>query len=333
MSSGNPAEDAFVTASFRIFVPAYVPETVSVRLPVPVTVHRALTHVSAARDPLARLRFPRLLPVRMQTVSGYATLIAAPAWPMQNICVLFDSLAVNGRLFCMDVPPVMHWQDILRLLAIPTDCPVLVFAGDVPWPTATDAVVALREGDAVHVVPADHPAIVVTELQFMPALRVVSDPGSFVHRIQPGRFDRLILRPAVPYPVDHEYRGEPVTAVVVAKSTEAGRRHDAPRSLILCCLDLRPILLDFSWVYVEDGRLSYELLLARFLPRCPRGYVIGCSTGDQVPAARPSGIPIVDGQVVVVVVVVALAKRGQRFTTNRIVSPLRANEMFCCCCC
>ena len=68
----------YFAATFFVFTPAYQPERVEVRLLPGSTVPDALAIVAAARLPMPRLRFPRLLPARFQTFHGAAVAIAIP---------------------------------------------------------------------------------------------------------------------------------------------------------------------------------------------------------------------------------------------------------------
>ena len=131
------------------------------------TVSDALTIVAAARLPMPRLRFPRLLPARFQTFHGAAVAIAIPSWPTVNVCVLFDCALTTGRAFCLDVAPSLRLSQILQLCDVSADAAVLAFVGDMPWPLAPDIAVEVCEGDTIQVLPADHAPLAVTELQHM----------------------------------------------------------------------------------------------------------------------------------------------------------------------
>ena len=115
-TASSPSEhattEAFFSAAFLVFAPAFSPEVVTVRLPGVPSVHHALTLVSAARSPLPRLRFPRLIPARMQTMPGVGIIIAAPTWPKSGVCVFFAFVPVDTWLFCVKVTqlliPLVH---------------------------------------------------------------------------------------------------------------------------------------------------------------------------------------------------------------------------------
>ena len=98
---------------------------------------------------------------------------------------------------------------------------------------------------------------------------------------------------------DYSCRGDTVAAVYAVRPVAAEHAQVVPQ-LVICFLDLRPLLLDLSWMCLEQPWLDYNSLVARFAPRCPPGYEIGCSTGMQDPAPRYQGLPIIDGQVVVI---------------------------------
>ena len=313
--------DLYFAATFFVFTPAYQPEGVEVRLLPGSTVPDALAIVAAARLPMPRLRFPRLLSVRYQTLYGAAVAIAVPPWPTVNVCVFFDCALTTGRAFCLDVAPSLRLSQILQLCDVPADAAVLVFIGDMPWPLAPDTAVGVREGDTIQVLPVDHDPLAVTELQhtlqdpgcWRVDVRVLSDHGPVMFSAEQGwaassRRD-LARRLQVPEGLrlcradlleqDYSYRGDTVVAVYVVRPAPDEHAH-AVSQPVICFLDLRPLLLDISWMCLEQPWLDCNSLVARFAPRCPPGYEIGCSTGMLDPAPRYQGLPIIDGQVVVI---------------------------------
>eukprot|EP00439_Symbiodinium_sp_Y106_P079484 s1073_g18.t1 len=201
-----------------------------------------------------------------------------------------------------------------------------------PWPLAPDTAVGVREGDTTQVLPADHDPLAVTELQHMlqdpgcwradgpdlvfpvNTVRVLSDHGPVTFSADQGwaASSRRDLARRLQLPEsglrlcradlleqDYSHRGDTVVAVYVVRPAPDEHAHEVPQPVI-CFLDLRPLLLDISWMCLEQPWLDYNSLLARFAPRCPPGYEIRCSTGTLDPAPRYQGLPIIDGQVVVI---------------------------------
>ncbi|CAE7700405.1 unnamed protein product [Symbiodinium sp. CCMP2592] len=162
----NTSADEFIDLPFIILLPEYLPEVVRVRVQLPQTVHGTLALVSAARRPITRRRFPRLLPVATQTFPERGVLMAAPVWDNPTILLCIDS-RVDNRLFAVTAPPQLRRSDVLRLAGLPDDAPVHIYYNDVPWPLREDMVLQPALADLVIILPVDHQVFITTNLADM----------------------------------------------------------------------------------------------------------------------------------------------------------------------
>ena len=78
---------------------------------------------------------------------------------------------------------------------------------------------------------------------------------------------RLTLRPARIPLTDHAYRGHLVRHLYVATLLPPGGNRSS-----VCLLDLRPLLLGFTWYSAKDGLLPIQRIKDRFLARVPNSY-------------------------------------------------------------
>ena len=111
--------------------------------------------------------------------------------------------------------------------------------------------------------------------------------------VPPGR---LTLCPARPPIHNQAYRGQLVRHLYVATGIPAPlpRAERAP----ICLLDLRPILLSFSWYFAPAGVLQVAPLLERFAPRAPEGFALGFSRDDGPIERLHRPLAVEDGDVI-----------------------------------
>eukprot|EP00439_Symbiodinium_sp_Y106_P037828 s4203_g4.t1 len=321
----------YFLATFLVFVQAFTPEVVTVRIPVGAHRHEALTLVSAGRLPLQRLRFPRLFPARPQTFAGFAVLMAAPMWHSTGACVVFDTRLVNGRIFSLCVSSRLTAVDMLRLARLPDISQVLFFVGEIPWPLGRDSAADLCDGDVIHVVPSAHAPMAVAffdDLLLDPAYWLPEPPVLYVavaavwllcglsgslHFVQPGgnrtlRSDvadalgvpapLLALHRAADVGEDFVQDGVPVQevfAVVAPPETTA-----PARSFVFCFLDLRPALRGFSQLRASGRWLAREAIVARVSGFCPPGYQPALSVAGRPPSILTPGFAVEEALVIVV---------------------------------
>ncbi|CAE7364014.1 unnamed protein product [Symbiodinium sp. CCMP2592] len=305
----------FTAVTFQVFIVGSPPELYSVRLAMPHAVHPALARVSAMRLPAPKRRFPRLIPVFPQPSTSVASVVATPVWDPQGVIACFASIPGN-TVFCMDVPPLLTRRDVLRISGLPDEADVDVYHRDVPWPVISEARLQVQDGDLFWVVHRPHlpptPRSLLDlllrvqgwgEHQVPPPpqhdlIWVIADQMHFSYIVQPGRRhflrqdlsvvlgcrgDSLVLRPAIGA-TDYSHRGVTARAVLVAHVPidESPRRTPRPPYALL---DLRPLLLGFSWAEAPNGDVDHLALRQRFAARCPLGFVLACTdiAGDTSP--------------------------------------------------
>ena len=109
-TAGPVETPPFFEGLFAVIGQDYCPELVHVRLPTGTHVAEALRCINAAREPGPRLCLPRLLAVHpadggRDWTTGRRTHLGPP-----RALILFDCTRVNGALFALQMPHVVHRQ-------------------------------------------------------------------------------------------------------------------------------------------------------------------------------------------------------------------------------
>ncbi|CAE7258117.1 unnamed protein product [Symbiodinium sp. CCMP2592] len=256
-TSSAPADSAATAAEylqsvFLIIGQDYCPEIVFARLPVDISVSAALTAVNSARAPYARLRLPRIIAVHPQSVPGVAVAIASPIWHPTGVLLLFDCSRVNGAIYTLQMPRILHRHAILTAAGIPTGPEYEVYVKDLPWPLPNGSNIELHSGDALVIVPVQPSVLVTMSLSDMLHSRtgwdqdwapnfaeytetawILADHDNLLFQVASARRSsvradlaqhlglpptELVLRPATPAIQNHAHRGIPTRNVLIEAS-------------------------------------------------------------------------------------------------------------------
>ncbi|CAE7947912.1 unnamed protein product, partial [Symbiodinium sp. KB8] len=145
---------------FLLLAPDYRPESGVITLDFPSTVPLAIASVNAVRSEQRWMWFPVVIPVMPQPDLDYLYLLAKPSWPAFGVFVAFDTRAIDGRLFCNNVPMLATRQSLLAAAGQHGKPFLQVFVRDMPWPLPEDQGVDLQEGDLISICfPDDRVAI------------------------------------------------------------------------------------------------------------------------------------------------------------------------------
>ena len=180
----NVEERVFVDTLFLVLTPEYLPEHILLRLEFPQAVEDATRAVAAARHPVEAAPFPVLHVMDYQPVEGLAILLAGPSWDPAGVLICIDCTKVDGRIFSLDVPARLTFNDILRLALLPSDAEVDVYVTLQQGPLDPEQYVSFQTGHLVQIVPRRLPVFAVTTLADM-----LQDPASWNPRVAvPGNF-------------------------------------------------------------------------------------------------------------------------------------------------
>ena len=117
-------------AGFLVLIPGFVAERVQVRLSTTCTAEEALSDVADTRDTLAAVHFEQLVPVFPQPDPSFACVLALPMWGLHSRIGVFDTRAVDGRLFAIALAERLSRASILLHAGLPVADTFQVFAGD-----------------------------------------------------------------------------------------------------------------------------------------------------------------------------------------------------------
>ena len=321
---------SFLYGSFYLLGQDCIAEWMAVRLPLAVSVADATPLIQAARYPHQAERFPSLVPVRPQPWQQAALCVAMPVWEFAGVLVAFDLSGIDGGVFSLAVPGRVTRRTLLLAAELDEYANHAVFVRTMPWPVPEGFPIELTHGDLIQIVPA---GVIATFRSDLAAMLRTADgwdpdwliPGDYAERAWVIADDRhlcftvaptrrrhfrqdlaevlavsarqLLLRPAQDPLTDHAFRGQLVRHLYVATGlTTVPSVARCP----ICFLDLRPILLGFSWYYVPAGILTHQRVHDRFSPRIPEGYALGFSkAGSPIcPFDRP--LQVSDGDVVAI---------------------------------
>ena len=321
--------EAYYEALVFVLAPEYLPERLTLRLAASQSAADVLLHLAAARSPAMSQRFPSLYGVQLQPFEGYALVLAAPLWRAAGAFVCFDCQQFDGRVFAVEVPLQISRQELLEIALLPRDSDAIVYAAELPGPVEEGQVVSLYDGALVQILPVQHQYFVVAPFAdlFSPDTRwrpeamfpgdyrdhawVLSDSGAFKFLVRRGRrhllrhdlaarlatdVDALSLSVATPGILDHMHKGFYTKALMVATVVPAGHRRIAPAPTVF--LDLRALLLGFTWRYAPLGVLAHRPLLGQFISRCPPSHVLGFSLRHEAPSPLVRDLRVEHGDVV-----------------------------------
>ncbi|CAE7223156.1 unnamed protein product [Symbiodinium sp. CCMP2456] len=283
-----------------VFAPEYETEVLRLRIQLPADVDTLLRSADAAREPEARWRFPRLVPVAIQPPYSFVCIVAVPAWPFAGVPVLVACADPPFRLFAVVVPDTLRADGVRRLAGIPDGARARVYVADVPWEVAADVTVHVRPGELLSIFPEGDAGIPPVHLD-----RILRDsagwhddgamPGPFsdnlwlltdqtprritvdgrLRRPLRARLEELLqipssmfmLMPATPPIRNHARSG------IVSRQVFLGvRLHNAQD--VPFFLDARPVLLLLEWEVAVNGRADVAAICARHRDRCPAGYCV-----------------------------------------------------------
>ena len=302
---------------FLLLAPDYRPESGVITLDFPSTVPLAIASVNAVRSEQRWMWFPVVIPVMPQPDLDYLYLLAKPSWPAFGVFVAFDTRAIDGRLFCNNVPMLATRQSLLAAAGQHGKPFLQVFVRDMPWPLPEDQGVDLQEGDLISICfPDDRVAILSSPsdrlldrggwvidipgpVRSEDSLWVLGDEYNGFFRGDQFRYRRLrsdiaallglaastlSIVPAQPPLRDYAFRGQLSRSVLVATQERRFGRSSDPEDAVYF-LDQRPILLGVTWGIAPGGILDVAAIRERHAHRCP-GYCTVHISGGQ-PLAPP----------------------------------------------
>ena len=318
----------FHACSFLILGQDYTLEHVEVRLQVGTSVADALRAVSAARAPRDLEKLPLVQAVHPQPQISHALCVATPEWEPAGAIVVFDCRGIDGRLFSLQLVGRITRHGLLTAAQLDGGSDVQVYIGSQPWPLVDGPAIDLLPGELVLFATADGPHHAVASLQemlssaagweehFDPAALgmarpasltwVFGDAGSFFFDARPARHRQLrqdvalavnaaprdlMLQAATLDPPDFAHRG--IGARILMAALRIADFLPSVRSgPVVCFVDARPILLGVTYQVCPDGIMVVSDLIARFVPRCPAGYVV-CLLNPQSELQLPGSTVVV----------------------------------------
>ena len=353
----SPATDTispWTTAMAEMCIPYtvlavdYAPEHGAIFASFPVSLDTVAVSVMQARQQSSRDPFPCLIPTDPQPDLDRAYFIAVPRWTITGFCVFFDTRAVDGRLFAVNLPAFTDRQGLLRVAQLEGTPFLHVFFREMPWPLQDDQRVYLSMGDLVCICPVDHDITVLATLEerlLDPSSwptrepdRPALDPSMWVmttesyHRIplttprgsnmrravaDALRLDPLTLRisTAVPGISDFSFRGWRTDSILVAVSNE-DRTWGAPPSNCTYIIDKRALMLGITWGTAWGGVVDLRVHFDSLEGWCPAGYVINIQGGRALQWPRRYLRQVRDGAVLVVVISPAAPRSGSALPTD-----------------
>ncbi|CAE7829122.1 unnamed protein product [Symbiodinium sp. CCMP2592] len=129
----------------------YTPESVTVTLTSPAEIHQAIAAVQNTRDPVHARLFPTLHLCDPQPSQDFGVLVAVPGWVQHDVCVVFDLMEFDGRLFTAVAPLTATKTTLLQMCELDsTRADLYVGSNHVP---ANEEEIPLRIGLCLFVVP------------------------------------------------------------------------------------------------------------------------------------------------------------------------------------
>ena len=322
-------------AGFIVLIPDFVAERVQVRLSTTCTVEEALSDVAETRDTLAAVHFEQLVPVFPQPDPSFACVLALPMWGLHSRIGVFDTRAVDGRLFALALTERLNRASILLHAGLPVVDTFQVFIGDEP--TDVHRWFPLHQGVLITILPSDfafhHGGSLEARLSRDtgwaipcpsfggiegPKFSILSDGLGAVLRVDLDvvtssaffkaeaarlfRFDseKVTVCPSVPRLRNVSVRGDDCDALIVA--TESICRIPVPpgRPQVrqhVAFIDARLLLSPITWIKAPNGVLDYEHFLRSLHDLAPPGFEVSVQGGRQEHKGRRTLLHIAHGDV------------------------------------
>ncbi|CAE7737850.1 unnamed protein product, partial [Symbiodinium sp. CCMP2456] len=307
---------AFVDIQCLVYAPDYIPDMLLVSLAIPCSVEHASAAFEDVRDASQAQCFDLVFPAAPQPARHCAVYVAAPAWCVDRVVVLFNLLALDRSIFSAAVPLRLNKASLLLVAGRTAPAEYDVFVHGLVQPLEPDLWIELRHGLTVAVVPAGqgppHGWILSEMLQ---------ESGGWNHReeiLGPGggrrrsvRTDifealdyqpwRATLKPSTPRVGDHMACGFISSGVLVAAEALScvpwppARVREHRRVLILDC---RPVLQAFRWRLVDQDFVSLQVLADQFLHTCPDSHLVAFKGADIIETPEGLGIMVSQGLII-----------------------------------
>ena len=330
---------------YTVLAVDYVPEHGAIFASLPASLEVVVASVAQARQQSTKDSFPCLVPADPQPDLDRAYFVALPTWGITGFCVFFDTRAVDGRLFAVNLPAFTDRQGLLRVAQFEGTPFLQVFFREMPWPLQDDQRIYLSTGDLVCICPADHAISVLATLDerlldpsswpdreparpaSAPSMWVMTTDTSLRIPVSTARgsnmrravadtlqLDPLTLRisTAVPGILDFSFRGWHTDPVLVAVSNE-DRTWGAPPSNCTYIIDKRALMLGITWGTARGGVVDLRVHFDSLAAWCPAGYVINIQGGRALPWPRRFLRQVRDGAVLVVDIRPAIPRTESEF--------------------
>ena len=170
LSEGSD-DETYVTTSrvvtFFILTPDFAPEKITVEVTFPAVTADILPLLQQARSPERQARFPHLATALPQSCTGIGMYAAAPHWNPDAVVVIFDLLAVDGRLYAAIAPAYVDRSILCDIADVPEAAALSFYVGISGEPLTGDAMAHLVLGIVVIVLPDHDPSPTAQVLQQM----------------------------------------------------------------------------------------------------------------------------------------------------------------------
>ncbi|CAE7889137.1 hypothetical protein AK812_SmicGene17289 [Symbiodinium microadriaticum] len=320
-ASGVDQVSPWTTAMANICIPYtvaavdYAPEHGAISVTFPVSLSDVTDSVAQVRPRPAHDRFPVLVPVDPQPDQEQAYFVACPGWGIQGNCIFFDTRAVDGRMFVVNLPAYTDRQGLLRTAQLEGTPFLQVFFREMPWPLQDERRIFLSPGDLVCICPLDYDRVAPATLEerlLDPSSWPAQEPehhalsrlmwvmtedsfqmvpttalrGSNMRRAIASSLglDPLTLRvsTAVPGVSDFSFRGWNTESVVVAVSNN-DRTWGPPPADCTYIIDKRALLLGITWGTAWGGIVNLQTHFDSLEGWCPMGFVMNIKGGRALP--------------------------------------------------
>ena len=286
-----------------IFKHDYLPERVTVVVPLPATEDELVSALLSARTPDMRELFPILSPIVPQHGAGNALFYARPLWGPGFLSVCLDTSAFDGRIFMGYVANYATKSDLIRKANLPPNVGPDVWVGFDTESLVDGILVHMVSGLLIRFTPAGERPPELCSLGLLllqpdrwsstPAFPIPSVEGAYclvkddscTLFLADTRFpahlhqqlsaatgiDQANMRifAAQPCPSDVMLDGVLCKAVLAVGEQ---RDHLCMRPWRLVLLDCRPMESGWQACMALDGRLNLDSLLEAFCEEAPLGW-------------------------------------------------------------
>ncbi|CAE7861943.1 unnamed protein product, partial [Symbiodinium necroappetens] len=245
---------------FLLLAPDYKPESGVITLAFPSSVPLAIASVNAARSEQRWVWFPVVIPVMPQPDLDYIYLLAKPSWPAFGVFVAFDTRAIDGRLFCVNVPMPATRQSLLAAAGQHGRPFLQVFVRDMPWPLPEEQGVDLQEGDLISFCFPDNRVAILSS----PSDRLLDSGGWVIDIPGPVRSEDSLW--VLGDEFNGFFRGDQFRYRHLRSDIAALLGLAAPTLSIdaVYFLDQRPILIGVAWGIAPGGILDVAAIRDRW---------------------------------------------------------------------